>query len=71
MKYYTLKEVCEMFSLSKRHLYRLCKEGFLKYELRQGIGFIKETYIPETELEKLENRRRPGRPFGTTKNKDN
>lgn len=71
MKYYTLKDVCKMVNLSKRQLYRLCKEGIIKYEKRQGNGCIIETFIPETEIEVLQNRRCAGRPFGTTKNKDN
>lgn len=65
---YTLKEVSELTGLSRRQLWRLCKEGKIKNSRRQANGCIIETIIPATELAVLANRRRAGRPAGA-KNK--
>lgn len=65
---YTLKEVSELTGLSRRQLWRLCKEGKIKNSRRQANGCIIETIIPATELAVLANRRKAGRPAGA-KNK--
>lgn len=68
MNYYNINEVAIMFQLSKTQLYRLCKAGLIEFEKRPGKGCIFETWIPETEFEKIKNRPVRGRPFN---NQDN
>lgn len=65
---YTLKEVSELTGLSRRQLWRLCKDNKIINSRRQANGCIIETIIPASELEVLANRRKAGRPKGA-KNK--
>lgn len=65
---YTLTELTTLCKISRRQLWRLCKEGKLAFSKRQANGCIIETVVPASELPKLQNRRKAGRPKGA-KNK--